>query len=70
MKNILSSIICFSNKEKRSIMYPDKKKVIERLMEHYNKQPEHVLLNVIENLLGDYTTEELKNLLEGEGADE
>ena len=50
-------------------MYPDKKKLIDILMTHYAGLEESVLLNVIENLLSDYSTEELFNLAEGEGID-
>lgn len=46
-------------------MYDDKKHLINQLMEHFAKQDESVLLTIIENLLKDYSTEELRNLVEG-----
>ena len=45
-------------------MYEDKKQLIETLMVHYSNQPEFVLLDTIERMLGNYSAEELKELID------
>lgn len=40
-------------------MYPDKQKLIDKLMTHFNTLPEESLINIIETFLIELTTEEL-----------